>query len=163
MKAIVAGSFDPITDGHVWVIAEAQKIFHQVFVVIAENPSKTYSFSTADRADMIKMSMRSVDASDILVLNTREPLVKFARRHGVDHVVRGIRDIHDFTYETQLANINRAIEPTVETIYVIPPKALTEVSSSMIRGLVGLEGWEDIVAKYVPPVVVEALKRRYDA
>ena len=161
-SGIVAGSFDPVTKGHLWVIEAATAIFGigRVKVVIAENATKKYHFSSQERKRLILTAAPFIHRDDVLILDTKEPLVRFAARHNVTHLVRGIRDIHDFTYETQVTNINRNIEPDVETLFLVPPRELTEVSSSMVRGLVGLDDWERIVSKYVPDVVIEALRER---
>lgn len=158
---IVPGSFDPITDGHVWVIAAAAAIFghHKVKVAIAENPGKKYRFQASQRKELILSAVGFLNESAVVVLPSGTPLVRYAAENGINHVVRGIRDIHDFTYESQVMAINQKIEPKVVTMFLMPPRSLTEVSSSMVKGLVGLDGWEDIVSQYVPPCVVEALRR----
>jgi pantetheine-phosphate adenylyltransferase len=162
MACIVPGSFDPITDGHVWVIVSAAAIFghNNTKVVIAENPGKKYHFQASERKALILSAVPFLSEDNVMVLPTGTPLVKFAAKNGVSHIVRGIRDIHDFTYESQVMAINRKIEPMVETMFLVPPRNLTEVSSSMVKGLVGLDDWEDLVVQYVPRCVVEALSRK---
>lgn len=160
---IVAGSFDPITNGHTWVIAQAATLMNKLYVVIGVNPTKKYRFSVDQRRDLIAKTLRAELTAEQfsrieLVYLENELLINFATQVGANFIVRGIRNAEDFSYESQLRLVNRKINPAIETLFLIPPVELTEVSSSTVKGLVGFTGWESIVGQYVSPVVLEAFR-----
>jgi pantetheine-phosphate adenylyltransferase len=164
MKRIgmVAGSFDPITNGHQWLIEQALEICDKVYVVVGNNPAKKYLFSEYDRGSMVKAVFEPHNAVKrrLIVTNLADSLlINVAAELGCNFLIRGIRNSEDFNYESQVHLINRKIQPTIETVFLIPPRELTEVSSSTVKGLVGFKGWEDIVSTYVHPVVLEALRK----
>ena len=160
-KGIVAGSFDPITNGHVWLIQQACTLLDKLYVVIGVNPSKKYYFSTEVRRQLVEETLagsltpEQYGKVEIVYLEN-DLLINFATQVGVQYIVRGIRDTADFAYESQLRLVNRKINPAIETLFLIPPVELTEVSSSTVKGLVGFNGWETVVAQYVSPVVMRA-------
>lgn len=158
---MVAGSFDPITNGHEWLIRQALDICDKVFVIVGNNPAKKYMFSGEERLDMIHRVI-GIDDSDRFVVDYlhNDLLINVARDSGCNFLVRGIRNTEDFNYELQVQLINRKICPGIETLFLIPPRELTEVSSSTVKGLVGFNGWEDVVSTYVHPVVLTALREK---
>ena len=156
---VVAGSFDPITNGHAWLISEAARLVDELHVVIGVNPSKSYSFTDGQRREMVEAVVADLglDAACVTVhFLKNDLLIQLAGRVGATHLVRGIRNAEDLSYEMQMALVNRRIEPDIRTVYLSPPPELSEVSSSIVKGLVGFNGWEKIVAGYVHPVVLEA-------
>ncbi len=160
---VVAGSFDPITRGHEWLIGEAARLVDHLHVVIGVNPAKKYTFSDAERRAMVETCVADLDVvgtpTDIHFLSN-DLLIQFAVKAGATHLIRGIRDTSDFNYETQMALVNRKIAPAVRTVYMVPPPELSEVSSSTVRGLVGFNGWQDIVKGYVHPCVLAAFEHK---
>ncbi len=160
---VVAGSFDPITKGHEWLISEAARLVDRLHVVIGVNPAKRYLFSDADRRAMVEAALEDLDKAgtptEVHFLR-HDLLIHFAVRVGATHLIRGIRDTGDFNYETQMALVNRKIAPEVKTVYLVPPPELAEVSSSTVRGLVGFTQWEQIVSGYVHPTVLDAFRRQ---
>lgn len=158
---IVAGSFDPITKGHLWLICQASRLVQRLHVVIGVNPAKKYEFTTADREYLVFEAIQAADvdpACEITVVLWDGLLVTYAKLVCSDFIIRGIRSVSDYEYEQQIQQINRDLEPSIETLFLIPPSEFSVVSSSTVKSLVGFPGWEDIVSKYAPPNVVEALR-----
>lgn len=158
---MVAGSFDPITNGHEWLIRQALYLCDKVVVIVGNNPSKKYMFSGEERLNMIHRAIQIPDTNRFEVDYLHdELLINAAKQRGCNFLIRGIRNAADFEYEQQVQLINRKIQPEIETLFVIPPRELTEVSSSTVKGLVGFKGWESIVSTYVHPAVLQALRER---
>ena len=165
---IVAGSFDPVTNGHTWLIGEGAKLMHKLYVVVGVNPSKTSLFSPEERKSLLEETLRlemlPEDFAKVrLKFLQRELLINFAVDKKAHYIFRGIRTTEDFNYESQLLLVNRKISPDVETLFMIPPREMTEISSSTVKGLVGFEGWEDVARGYVSAPVLEALKVKANA
>jgi pantetheine-phosphate adenylyltransferase len=158
-SAIIAGSFDPVTFGHLWVLDQALRMFDTVHVLVCTNAAKKNLFSADERVSLFKACIPTHENVIVSLLPDRAMLASYAAGLGCSHVVRGIRNSTDFEYESQLNLINTVISPELQTIFIMPRRDLIEVSSSMIRGLVQLDGGYDIAKKYVPLVVLEALKR----
>lgn len=158
---MIAGSFDPITNGHEWLIRQALAICDKVYVIVGHNPAKKYMFSSDMREDMLNFVI-DIDDVNRLVIGSLgdELLINAAHNRGCNYLIRGIRNSTDFDYESQVQLINRKIRPDIETLFLIPPRELTEVSSSTVKGLVGFKGWEDIVSTYVHPFVLDALREK---
>ncbi|WP_063802278.1 pantetheine-phosphate adenylyltransferase [Burkholderia ubonensis] len=161
---LVGGSFDPITLGHAHLFVESARMFDELHIVIGVNPSKKYLFSAEERESLVRQVVADLNITGTPVhfhyLKDRL-LIQLAGELGVTHLVRGIRSTEDFTYETQMALVNRKINPVISTVYLVPPPELSEVSSSTVKGLVGFEGWQQIVGQYVHPTVLDALARKH--
>jgi pantetheine-phosphate adenylyltransferase len=155
-KAIYAGSFDPITNGHLWVIDKSAAIFDELVVAIGENADKRYTFSREERL-MLLESCLSQYSNIKMGYFSGEFLVNYAKRIGATHIVRGIRNSQDYEYEKTMRYINSDLCSDIDTVFLMPPRNYAEVSSSLIKGLVGSNGWEDIVTKYVPKEALDAL------
>jgi pantetheine-phosphate adenylyltransferase len=154
--AVVPGSFDPVTLGHLDVIERAAGIFDRVHVVVVHNPGKTALFPISKRVSLIEQSIREADIhGDILVTSWSVGLlVDYAVEVGASVLVKGIRSQVDVAYETPMAIVNRNLAK-VETIFMLPDPAHAHVSSSLVRQVAGLGG---DVSPYVPRVVAEYLK-----
>lgn len=159
--AIYAGSFDPITNGHVWLIKKAARIFDKLVVAVGDNPYKKYSFSIAQRTAMLEELLIDYPNVEIGHFNG-EFLVNYAKRINADYIIRGIRNVQDYEFEKTLRYINSDVCPDIETVFLMPPRDFAEVSSSLVKGFVGTDGWQEIVAKYVPPLVVNALVEQFE-
>lgn len=164
---IVAGSFDPITSGHLWLIKEACSLMDKLYVVIGVNPAKKGFFSPEERKSLIEAVLRSklpapMYAKVEVVFLANELLINFASEKGAQYIVRGIRSTEDFNYEYQMMLVNRKINPQVHMVYLFTPPQLAEVSSSTVKNMVGFKGWEAVVAKYVHPDVLSAFKRKLE-
>ena len=157
--AIDAGTFDPPTLGHVWMIEQAAQLFDAVTVAIGINPDKRTLFSLADRRQMlagIKAALPNVTVATF----EHQYLIHYAAAAaaaGADAIVRGIRNGDDYEYERAMRHINHDLDPAIPTVFLMPPRAIAEVSSSVVKNLVGPRGWEPTVARYVPPPVLQRL------
>jgi pantetheine-phosphate adenylyltransferase len=161
-KAVYAGSFDPVTVGHMWMIEEAARIFDHVTVAVGQNPDKRYMFTAGERCEMIQHAVREsglTHAVSVEILSNNF-LVDFAKRNDIEFMVRGLREVSDFDFERRLRNINSRIDPNISTIFLMPPAHLMDVSSSMVKGMMGPEGWEEIVNRYVPNLTAQKLRIR---
>ena len=157
--AVYAGSFDPPTNGHMWMIKRGLEMFDRLIIAIGSNPAKTYSFSVAERLDMLRASVPDSNRLEVAHFDNRY-LVEYAKKHNAAYVLRGIRSPNDYEYERVMRHINSDMAPEITTVFLMPPRDFAEVSSSMIKSLTGPEGWEETVKRYVPPEVFEVLKKR---
>lgn len=149
------GSFDPITNGHVDVIERAAALFDTVTVVIARNSKKTPMFTEADRVEMATESLRHLPNVKVEVFAGL--VVDYARQNNIDVIVRGLRAVTDFEYEFQIALMNRKLEPSVNTIFLLPHERYTYLNSSIIREL---GRYHQDISEFVPPIVAEKMKSR---
>ncbi len=156
---LISGSFDPITNGHAWLIEEAALLVDELHVVMAVNPDKKYSFPEAQRLALVQTVIDDLKLPCPVKVHTlgNVLLVNFAKKIGANRLIRGLRNAEDLAYERRMAQINRKLIPSIPTIYVASPAALSDLSSSSVRGLLGFEGWESIVADHVHPAVMDAL------
>ncbi|MCW1926586.1 pantetheine-phosphate adenylyltransferase [Luteolibacter arcticus] len=157
--AVYAGSFDPPTNGHLWMIQRGLELFDRLIVAIGSNPSKSYTFSVEERLDLLRASVPSCERLTIAHFHNRY-LVNYAREQDAKFILRGIRGPNDYEYERVMRYVNADLAPAIATIFLMPPRDMAEVSSSMVMGLVGPVGWEDQVRRYVPSPVFEALEAR---
>lgn len=148
-KAIYAGSFDPITNGHVWVIDQALKMFDKVYVAVGVNPDKKSSFTLEDRTKMINNAFPNESKIEVVSFQ-KEFLVNFCSMRGIDVMIRGIRNVQDFEYEQQILYINEKINSSIQTVYIIPPAEYAGLSSSMVKGLLGFSEWQFIAKDLIP-------------
>jgi pantetheine-phosphate adenylyltransferase len=157
--AVYAGSFDPPTNGHLWMIQRGLELFDRLIVAIGSNPSKTYSFTVDERLRLLRDSLPPCERLEIAHFDNRY-LVDYANTMDAGYILRGIRSPHDYEYERVMRHINADMAPEITTIFLMPPRDIAELSSNMIKGLTGPEGWEATVRRYVPPAVFEALAKR---
>lgn len=157
--AVYAGSFDPPTNGHLWMIQRGLELFDRLIVAIGSNPSKRYTFTVDERLALLRASVPSCERLTIAHFDNRY-LVHYAREQDARFILRGIRSPADYEYERMMRHINNDLAPHVTTTFLMPPRDIAEVSSSMVMGLVGPEGWEDQVRRYVPEPVFAALQER---
>jgi len=157
--AVYAGSFDPPTNGHLWMIQRGLEMFERLIVAIGSNPSKSYTFSVEERLELLRASIPSAERLTIAHFDNRY-LVHYAREQDAKFILRGIRGPGDYEYERVMRQVNSDLAPSITTTFLMPPRDMAEVSSSMVMGLVGPVGWEDQVRRYVPAPVYEALEKR---
>jgi pantetheine-phosphate adenylyltransferase len=155
-KAVYAGSFDPITLGHLWMIEEGLKLTEELVVAIGVNPDKSAMFSVESRMEMLEACLPK---DDRLTLDSFDNmyLVNYARSIGADCIIRGIRSEVDYEYERVMRHINSDIEKRITTVFLMPPRDIAEVSSSIVKGLIGPDGWQEMVKHYVPKPVYKYL------
>jgi pantetheine-phosphate adenylyltransferase len=155
-KAIYPGTFDPLTNGHLDLIARGAKIVDELVVAVLRNSDKGKPlFSVLEREEMLREA--TADIENVSVTTFDGLLVDFAREQGAKAVLRGIRAVSDYEYELQMAMMNRKLDPELETLFMMPGEKYTYVSSRLIKGVYQLGG---DVSALVPPNVVERLKRK---
>jgi pantetheine-phosphate adenylyltransferase len=154
-RAIYPGSFDPVTNGHLDVIERARKLFDEVVVAVAHNDQKQPLFTLAERLDFLGQVTASLAGVKVAPLDGL--LVEFAVQQNAHAVVRGLRAVSDFEFEFQMALMNRKLEATVETIFLMPKEEYTYLSSRIVKEIARLGG---DVGKFVPPCVVESFARK---
>ncbi len=160
--AVYAGSFDPPTNGHLWMIRQGARLFDHLTVAIGVNPEKRCMFTVQERIDMLAQFTRQF--SNVVVTGfTNQFLIAYADLLGAQFILRGIRNESDFGYERAMRNINGDQNDRISTVFLMPPRGIADVSSSMVKGLIGPEGWEDVVKRYVPEYVFEKLKEAHRA
>jgi pantetheine-phosphate adenylyltransferase len=155
-RAVYAGSFDPITNGHLDIVERSARVFDEVIVAVLNNEQKASLFSPSERVDLIRRSIAphknaSVDLFDGL-------LVDYCRRRGASVVIRGVRAVSDFEYEFQMALMNRRLNPAVDTVFMMPQEDYTYLSSRLVKEVFRLGG---DVEGLVPAVALEALTLKY--
>ena len=153
VKAIYPGSFDPLTNGHLDLIARAAKIFDHLVVAILRNSQKNPLFTVEERVAML--SEGTAEFGNVSVSTFDGLLVDFAREQRAHAVVRGIRAISDYEYEFQMALMNRRLSPDVETIFLMPDAKYSFVSSRLVKEVFRLGGSVDGL---VPKFVIERMK-----
>lgn len=161
-KAIFAGSFDPPTLGHLDLIKRSLRIVDQVVVALGENPAKKSLFSVDERCQMLNSMISDqldfLDSTRVKVGSFSSMLlVDYARHLEAQVLIRGIRGVTDFEYETTLANINKTLAPNIETIFLPTDPALSIVSSSAVKEIARYGG---DLARFVAPTVARAIEEK---
>jgi pantetheine-phosphate adenylyltransferase len=150
--AIYPGTFDPITNGHLDLIARASRLYHKVIVAVAVNRGKAPLFSLEERVDLVKAVV--AEYPNVEVIGFGNLLVDCAKQQGANVILRGLRAVSDFEYEFQLAGMNRRLAPDLETVFLTPAEQYEFISSSMIREIAQLNG---DVSCFVPDLVHQSL------
>lgn len=130
-KAIFAGSFDPITNGHLDIIFRASKIFDELQIGVLINPNKKGLFTLEERVELIEQCTKKLN--NIKVVKFQGLLVDYCKEHGIDTLVRGVRSEDDVNYELQMAHMNKELNSDIETIFLPTNKQYSFVSSSLIK------------------------------
>ena len=154
--AVYAGTFDPITLGHVDLIERAVKIFDKVIVAIAASPNKNPLFSLEERVSLTQDVLDTLNRVEVHGFNSL--LLDFAKAQGANVILRGLRAVADFDYEFQLASMNRFLKPEIETLFLMPAEKYMYLSSSLVREIAALQGE---VTGFVPPQIAKALLKKF--
>ena len=154
--AVCAGTFDPITMGHLDVIERAARIFPRIVIAVATSPGKNPLFSIEERIELVRQSTVHLDGIEIDSFNGL--LVDFAESKEVKVIVRGLRAFSDFEYEFQMALTNRKLRPELETVFLMPKQDYSYVTSSNVRGVAQLGG---DTSMFVTPCVQHALDAKF--
>jgi pantetheine-phosphate adenylyltransferase len=136
--AVYAGSFDPLTLGHVDIIRRGRRLFDQVIVAVAPNSAKRPLFSTQDRMDIVTQTF--ADDPGVTVDTMEGLLVEYARRQGARTILRGLRGVADFEYELQMSNMNRKLADDIETVFLMTGGNHFYVSSRLVKEVAQLGG-----------------------
>jgi len=153
---VYPGSFDPITNGHLDIINRSKHIFDKLYVVIPINPNKKTLFTLEERMSLLKVVLSKYDFVEVVTTNLLT--VDFANSVGAHAMLRGLRMISDFEFETQLATLNRCLNKDIETIFIMSSHEMTFLSSSSVKEIAFFKG---DVSSFVPEEVEEALKAKY--
>lgn len=157
MKIVVyPGTFDPITNGHIDLVERALRLFDHVIVAIAKSSKKNPLFTLEERVDLTSRALSHLD--NIEVCGFDRLLADFVKERNATGLIRGLRAVSDFEYEFQLANMNRALAPQMESIFLTPSEKFSYLSSSLIREIASLGG---DVSQFVPKIVEDALKEKF--
>ena len=157
-KAIYPGTFDPMTNGHLDIVSRAALMFDHVILAIAASPSKKPMFTLDERvalATQVTSHLKNVE-----VIGFSDLMANFAKVQGANVLVRGLRAVSDFEYEMQLANMNRHLLPTLESVFMMPSKEWSFISSSLVKE-VARHGGD--ITPFLPQVVTQALMEKISA
>jgi pantetheine-phosphate adenylyltransferase len=153
---VYPGTFDPVTNGHHNLVKRAASMFDHIIIAVAESPKKAPLFSLEERVRLAKIV--TADIPEVEIVGFSGLLARFVQEHNVNIILRGLRAVSDFEYEFQLADMNRQLAPSVESLFLTPENNLSYISSTLIREISRLGG---DVAKFVHPAVNEALLNRF--
>ena len=155
--AVYPGSFDPLTNGHVDIIERGMHLFDKIIVAVLVNVEKSPLFTMQERIEILRDVFKG--QPNVEVDTFEGLLVEYARRRRASALVRGLRAVSDFEYEFQMALMNRHLEPTLETVFMMPAEQYTYLSSRLIKEVFQLGG---SVTGLVPPAVERALKAKHE-
>ena len=155
-KVIYPGTFDPITNGHIDLVERAACLFDHVIIAVADSKKKQPLFNLDERVDLARKVLQHID--NIEVCGFSGLLAHFVKEKQAQATVRGLRAVSDFEYEFQLANMNRALYPKMESVFLTPSEHFSYVSSTLVREIASLQG---DVSNFVPKTVEEALKNKF--
>jgi len=155
--AIYPGSFDPLTNGHLDVIERGRKIFDRLVVGILKNPHKQPLFTSEERKAMIEEVVKPFSNVEVEIFDGL--LVNFARKKGCQVILRGLRAISDYEYETQIALINRKMAPEIETLFLPTSTEFSYLNSTIVKEIASFGG---CIRGLVPPVVEKKLRDKFD-
>ena len=154
-RAVYPGTFDPMTMGHVDLVKRASKLFDSVIIAIASSDSKKPMFSLEERIEIGNKIF--ADDPKVEVIGFSGLLVNFAKDNDANILIRGLRVVADFEYEFQLANMNRAMSPDIESVFLTPKEEYSYISSSLVKEIATMGG---DVTRFVDSVTLEALNQK---
>ncbi len=157
IKAIYPGTFDPITNGHIDLAKRAALMFDEVIIAVASNPSKSPLFTLEERVQLAKQAVQ--DVKNISVVGFSGLLAELAKTYHAKVLLRGLRAVSDFEYEFQLANMNRRLNPELESVFLTPAEQNSFISSTIVKEVSMHKG---NVSQFVPDFIVSALEEKFD-
>jgi pantetheine-phosphate adenylyltransferase len=158
-RAIYPGSFDPVTNGHLDIIERGCKLFDEIIIAILVHPEKKPFFTIEERRQLLSEVLKDIERADcnLQVDDFQGLLVHYAVKQKANAIVRGIRAISDYEYELQMALMNRRLEPTIETVFMMPAEKYSYVSSRLVKEVFQLGG---ILDGLVPALVQQRMKEK---
>ena len=158
-RAIYPGSFDPVTNGHLDIIQRGCKLFDEIIVAVLVNPEKNAFFTIDERCETLSEVLRDIDHGDCVVsVESFEGLmVQYAAERNANAIVRGIRAISDYEYELQMALMNRRLQPSLETVFMMPAEEYSYVSSRLVKEVFQLGARIDGL---VPALVEQRMRQK---
>lgn len=158
-RAIFPGSFDPLTNGHLDIIRRSLPLFDEMIIAILNNPAKAPMFSIEERCELIREILPSVETGNckVLVDSFSGLTAEFAKKCGATAIVRGIRAVSDYEYELRMALMNRRLEPTIETVFLMAAEEYSYVSSDLMKQVFLLGGR---VEGLIPSLVEERMRTK---
>ncbi|MDO5062242.1 MAG: pantetheine-phosphate adenylyltransferase [Peptostreptococcaceae bacterium] len=155
-KAVYPGSFDPLTNGHMDIIRRAAKLYEEVTVAVLVNTTKSGLFTFEERVELIENEIK--DLPNVKVDSFVGLLVDYCKNNDIDVIIRGLRAISDYEYEMQIAQMNRTLNPEVETVFMMTNTKYSFLSSSIVKEVARFGG---NIKEIVPALVQEKLKSKY--
>ncbi|MBQ4518138.1 MAG: pantetheine-phosphate adenylyltransferase [Clostridia bacterium] len=155
--AVYPGSFDPITCGHLDIIKRGSAMFDEVIIAVLNNSSKKTLFSPQERVQLIEKCIR--DYPNCRVLYFDGLMVDFVKKHGANVVIKGLRAISDFEYEFQMAQLNKQLDPDIETLFMVTNVNYSYISSSIVKEVANLGG---DFSKFLPKEIYEDVKQKIE-
>jgi pantetheine-phosphate adenylyltransferase len=153
---LYAGTFDPVTNGHLDILSRSLAVFDRVIVAVASSTPKTTLFDLGERVEMVRTATAGLAGVEV------EPfdglLVAFAKKRGAAAIIRGLRVVSDFEYEFQMALMNRRLDRDIETVFLMPSEEYTYLNSTLIKAVASTGG---DVSQFVPGVVAAKLRERF--
>src|SRR5215471_2583811 len=140
-SGVYAGSFDPLTVGHMWMIEQGTRLFDRLVVAVGVNPEKKYSFPLPDRLLMLREATKGFSNVSVASFSNRY-LIHYAQLVRATHILRGIRTESDYEFERTMRNLNDDLDADICTVFLMPPRGIAEVSSNMVKELIGPMGWQ---------------------
>jgi pantetheine-phosphate adenylyltransferase len=153
--AVYPGTFDPVTNGHIDLVERSLRIFDKVIVALAENPKKAPLFSLEERIALFKKAIGK--RKNVVIEGFDGLLVDYVKKKGAVGIIRGLRAVSDFEYELQMALMNRRLDNTIETVYLMPSEEYSFITSTIVKEAASYGG---DVSSLVPRVVVTKLKKK---
>ena len=150
--AVYPGTFNPITNGHTDLVGRAAGLFDKIIVAVGTNRQKNNSLSTEQRVELAAEVLGHLANAEVTAFDGL--LTDFVRQREANIILRGLRTVADFEYEFQLVGMNRAMDPSIETVFLAPAEHLSYISSTLVREIASLGG---DISKFVHPVVVKAM------
>jgi len=158
-RAIYPGSFDPVTNGHLDIIQRGCKLFDEIIVAVLVNPEKIAFFTIEERCDILSEVLKTIDRGDchVIVEGFEGLMVQYAAEREANAIVRGIRAISDYEYELQMALMNRRLQPSLETVFMMPAEEYSYVSSRLVKEVFQLGARVDGL---VPALVEQRMREK---
>ena len=153
---LYAGTFDPVTKGHIDILRRSLTVFDKVIVAVAASTPKTTLFSLEERLEMFRAAVGGLE--NVEVESFDGLLVAFARRRGAVAIIRGLRVVSDFEYEFQMALMNRRLDRQIETVFLMPSEEYTYLNSTLIKAVASTGG---DISPFVPDVVAKRLNEKF--